>query len=433
MANDRTDLPPAAGAEPRDESTAAPRTGTARAPRRGVRALLSAASLAACGGAVWLMLNPAAAPALDGERIAGGLAGLLLLAAGASCRTVRLARTGRGDAGRGRVWTAAAVALLAAGAVLLVGPATVAALAGGALGRSVPVAALAGVAGLLAVVLLPGLNRETVGYGLARLGVWGSAAAWAAAGLLAWAVPTGALARVTTDPAARRALAPLALLAGAWLLRAGLHALAARLLAVRPAPPRSQPAEPTEPTDRPEREARAERPAARPAARPEPAAAPAAPATLPLPAGGVVAGEADEAREERDRRRQERDRQRTERLERDRLRAERKAELDPAAVFPAFGAAARPAAVPTAAAAPAGSADEHAADRSDEDREPGEPDVIRFEDVPRTVEVAGRVVDLTELDASVPKSEALKGLTKRDRRTVRKALRDRERLLKRAA
>ena len=63
------------------------------------------------------------------------------------------------------------------------------------------------------------------------------------------------------------------------------------------------------------------------------------------------------------------------------------------------------------------------------------PDVIRFEDVPRTVAVGDRVVDLTELDGEEGglDGSVLKGLSKRERRTVRKALRDRERLLRRAA
>ena len=67
------------------------------------------------------------------------------------------------------------------------------------------------------------------------------------------------------------------------------------------------------------------------------------------------------------------------------------------------------------------------------DDEGNEPSVIRFEDVPRTVEVGGRVVDLTEMEFEGGKEERLKGLSKKERRTVRKALRVRERMLMRAA
>ncbi|NNJ25202.1 hypothetical protein [Alienimonas chondri] len=65
--------------------------------------------------------------------------------------------------------------------------------------------------------------------------------------------------------------------------------------------------------------------------------------------------------------------------------------------------------------------------------EGNEPSVIRFEDVPRTVEVGNRVVDLTEMDFDGGKEDLLKGLSKKERRTVRKALRVRERMLMRAA
>ncbi|MFH5805884.1 hypothetical protein [Alienimonas sp. DA493] len=65
--------------------------------------------------------------------------------------------------------------------------------------------------------------------------------------------------------------------------------------------------------------------------------------------------------------------------------------------------------------------------------EGNEPSVIRFEDVPRTVEVGDRVIDLTEMDFDGGKEDMLKGLSKKERRTVRKALRNRERMLMRAA
>ena len=65
--------------------------------------------------------------------------------------------------------------------------------------------------------------------------------------------------------------------------------------------------------------------------------------------------------------------------------------------------------------------------------EGNEPSVIRFEDVPNCVEVNGKVVDLTEMDFEGSNEDRLKGLSKKERRTVRKALRDRERMLLRAA
>ena len=126
--------------------------------------------------------------------------------------------------------------------------------------------------------------------------------------------------------------------------------------------------------------------------------------------------------------------------------ARRVDDVDPAAVRSTWSASKpeprsvpeddAPATVPFPAAAVA----EESAD-ADENRD-GEwtaesigPDVIRFEDVPRTVAVGDRVVDLTELDGEEGglDGSVLKGLSKRERRTVRKALRDRERLLRRAA
>ena len=65
--------------------------------------------------------------------------------------------------------------------------------------------------------------------------------------------------------------------------------------------------------------------------------------------------------------------------------------------------------------------------------EGNEPSVIRFEDVPNSVEVNGKLVDLTEMDFEGSNEDRLKGLSKKERRTVRKALRDRERMLLRAA
>ena len=67
------------------------------------------------------------------------------------------------------------------------------------------------------------------------------------------------------------------------------------------------------------------------------------------------------------------------------------------------------------------------------DEEGNEPSVIRFEDVPRVVEVGGRVIDLTEMEFDGGQGDKLKGLSKKERRTVRKALRNRERMLLRAA
>ncbi len=121
-------------------------------------------------------------------------------------------------------------------------------------------------------------------------------------------------------------------------------------------------------------------------------------------------------------------------------------DVDPAAVRSTYSASA-PATVPFPAAAVGELAGElaageepaeevvasHAEWPGEWDEEGNEPSVIRFEDVPRTVDVGGRVVDLTEMDFDGPKDEMLKGLSKKERRTVRKALRDRERMLLRAA
>ncbi|MEM9702859.1 MAG: hypothetical protein AAF907_10510, partial [Planctomycetota bacterium] len=72
-------------------------------------------------------------------------------------------------------------------------------------------------------------------------------------------------------------------------------------------------------------------------------------------------------------------------------------------------------------------------EEGDHGEDADEPAVVRFEDVPRTVEVGGRVIDLTEMDTEGSMEDRLKGLSKKERRTVRKALRNRERLLMRAA
>ncbi|QDT16297.1 hypothetical protein [Alienimonas californiensis] len=123
-------------------------------------------------------------------------------------------------------------------------------------------------------------------------------------------------------------------------------------------------------------------------------------------------------------------------------------DVDPAAVRSTWSASASkkvarpedaPATIPFPAAA--------VAERAEEEEEPSyrqewpeewgdegnEPSVIRFEDVPKTIQVGERVIDLTEMDFDGGKEDMLKGLSKKERRTVRKALRTRERMLMRAA
>ena len=139
----------------------------------------------------------------------------------------------------------------------------------------------------------------------------------------------------------------------------------------------------------------------------------------------------------------------------------RRAVVDPSAVFPIYSAAAPDADGPIAAGEPADdeataengdllpfpSADpaaqtgwEYDADGDDEevaaadgDADDGAPATIRFEDVPSSVTVGARTIDLTEAADADLRHDALKGLTKKEKRTVRNALRDRERLLRRAA
>ena len=53
--------------------------------------------------------------------------------------------------------------------------------------------------------------------------------------------------------------------------------------------------------------------------------------------------------------------------------------------------------------------------------------------MPSSITVGSRTVDLTEAADADHRHDALKGLTKKEKRTVRNALRDRERLLRRAA
>ena len=139
----------------------------------------------------------------------------------------------------------------------------------------------------------------------------------------------------------------------------------------------------------------------------------------------------------------------------------RRAVSDPSAVFPVYSAAAPPR---PAAAAVAGdvnvdvdedgdeangdllpfpSADPAAQTGWEYDAEEGEvgeddfaagaPATIRFEDIPSSVTIGSRTVDLTEAADADHRHDALKGLTKKEKRTVRNALRDRERLLRRAA
>ena len=129
----------------------------------------------------------------------------------------------------------------------------------------------------------------------------------------------------------------------------------------------------------------------------------------------------------------------------------RRAVSDPSAVFPVYSAAA-PAAetaykeedeelagdadvLPFPSADPAAEtgweydADEPRVAAADGDA----PATIRFEDVPSSITVGSRTVDLTEAADADHRHDALKGLTKKEKRTVRNALRDRERLLRRAA
>ena len=118
----------------------------------------------------------------------------------------------------------------------------------------------------------------------------------------------------------------------------------------------------------------------------------------------------------------------------------RRAVQDPSAVFPSYSAA--PASMGEEESAdvipfpetPAGTADPAAEAGWAYDEETDDaPATIRFEDVPSSVRVGSRRIDLTEVGAGEDRSAALKGLTKKEKRTVRKALRDRERLLRRAA
>ena len=117
----------------------------------------------------------------------------------------------------------------------------------------------------------------------------------------------------------------------------------------------------------------------------------------------------------------------------------RRAVQDPSAVFPSYSAA--PASMEEGSAdvipfpeTPAVTADPAAEAGWAYDEETDDaPATIRFEDVPSSVRVGSRRIDLTEVGAGEDRSAALKGLTKKEKRTVRKALRDRERLLRRAA
>ena len=121
----------------------------------------------------------------------------------------------------------------------------------------------------------------------------------------------------------------------------------------------------------------------------------------------------------------------------------RRAVSDPSAVFPVYTSAA-PAADEAdeedAATLPFPSADPAAQtgwDYDGDEREVGDradgPATIRFEDVPSSITVGSRTIDLTEAADAGHRADALKGLTKKEKRTVRHALRDRERLLRRAA
>lgn len=128
----------------------------------------------------------------------------------------------------------------------------------------------------------------------------------------------------------------------------------------------------------------------------------------------------------------------------------RRAVSDPSAVFPVYSAAAPAAAdelvneeedanedlLPFPSADPAAETgwdydtDEH--EHGDGDAA-GAPATIRFEDVPSSITIGTRTVDLTEAADADHRHDALKGLTKKEKRVVRNALRDRERLLRRAA
>ena len=133
----------------------------------------------------------------------------------------------------------------------------------------------------------------------------------------------------------------------------------------------------------------------------------------------------------------------------------RRAVSDPSAVFPSYSAAPAPAVAaadgrdveedgevaegdvlpfPAPTADPAAEAGWAYEEEEGEHGGPaGAPATVRFEDVPASVKIGERLIDLTEVEADDARSAVLKGLTKKEKRTVRKALRDRERLLRRAA
>ena len=403
----------AAAAGDRDRPVT-PRPPTDRFPlrrvlsRRGWKVWAAAVVLAAvCGAAAWATVDPTVRGGAFGRGVADlfdpaggtavpGLVGLMLLAAGRWAFVVRWARgRSRGDfTGRYGVWSTASLAATASGAAVLLGlPAALGpslAAAGGSLavrlpeGIAVPWAAVPFAA--VGLFLLPGLHRETRGSWAARCGLWLAAVCWSAGFALA-AAPGWLPASV---PPVAAAVLPAATLLGGTLGCLGLCVFhARRVLYVSVEPPAVR--------------VKATRATANESA--DPVASDERPDGTPAVAGRIEpAAEVD-----------------------DEPAPERKPSRRPKPTDDARRAAL--ARVEAGAAEAESSAAEIASGAVAEDGEAGdEPDTVRFEDVPTTVEVAGAVLDLTD-----PEGDLLKGLSKRERRTVRKALRERERMLARAA
>ena len=366
--------------------------------RRGWKVWLPGVLLAGvCGAAAWGTVDPAVRSGASGPGVARlfdpaagtlvpGLVGLMLVAAGWWAFVIRWARgRSRGDfTARYRVWFTAAGVLTASGFAVLTGlpaawSATLDWLAADPFaarlpdGVSVPWAAVPFAAA--AFYLLPGLHRETRGSWAARCGLWAAVLCWSAG--LAYAAAPGHL--PASVPPLAAALLPAASLLGGTLACLGLtvfHARRVLYVTVEPPAGRVRAGRPVRSTDGDDAADAADTPAV----------------------AGKIEPEAADALEPE-----------VEERTKPARRSRRPAAAD-----------AEPAEKPAADAEPTGTAG---------DAESGDgPATVRLEDVPTTVEVSGRTLDLTD-----PEGDLLKGLSKRERRTVRKALRDRERMLARAA